>query len=196
MRLTAQGHSGTLAQGEVAAAWGYRWRAVALNENPPPTGASERVSVRALASPTRSEIQALAEIFDQYRAHYEEASEFTRTTRWLDENLAANRLRAFVAEASARFVGFAIAHEVPASLRLGHYWQIRDLFVLPTHRRLGVGGALLASVRTAAVESGALRLALQTEDDNDAALRLYAKNGYVAIRGYCSLVLPLGPKTQ
>jgi GNAT superfamily N-acetyltransferase len=81
-------------------------------------------------------------------------------------------------------------------LRLAHFWQIRDLFVLPTHQRLGVGRAILASVREAAVASGALRLVLQTEDDNDPALRLYADNGYALIKGYCSLVLPLGPEPR
>jgi len=85
--------------------------------------------------------------------------------------------------------------EVPASLRLAHFWQIRDLFVLPTHRRLGVGRALLASVRAAAIASGALRLDLQTEDDNDPALRLYADSDYTPIDGYRSLTLPL-PRTD
>ena len=86
--------------------------------------------------------------------------------------------------------------EVPASLRLTYFWQIRDLFVLPTHRRLGVGRALLASVRAAAIASGALRLVLQTEDDNDPALRLYADSGYAMIKGYCALVLPLDPEPR
>ncbi|HET6867974.1 MAG TPA: GNAT family N-acetyltransferase [Solirubrobacteraceae bacterium] len=166
-----------------------------MNEHSRPTVASDLVSVRALATPTRSEIEALAEIFDQYRAHYGEASEVARSTRWLDENLRTSRLRAFVAEDGDRFVGFALTNEVPASLRLAHFWQIRDLFVLPTHRRLGVGAALLACVRAAAIESGALRLVLQTEDDNHPALRLYAESGYSAISGYCSLVLPLGAET-
>ena len=159
-----------------------------MNENPRP--------VRALASPTAREIEALAEIFDQYRTHYGEASEVAGSTRWLDENLRASRLRAFVAEDNDRLVGFAITAELPASLRLGHFWQIRDLFVLPSHRRLGIGGALLAAVQTTAIESGALRLVLQTEDDNDPALRLYAESGYTAIRGYCSLMLPLNPGAQ
>jgi GNAT superfamily N-acetyltransferase len=55
-----------------------------------------------------------------------------------------------------------------------------------------VARALLASVRAAAIESGALRLAVQTEDDNHAALRLYGENGYALANGYCSLTLPLG----
>jgi len=154
------------------------------------------VSVRALAAPTRREIEALAEIFDQYRAHYGRASDASRTACWLEQNLSTGRLRVFIAEDRGRFVGFAITMEMPGSLRLAHYWQIRDLFVQPAHRRLGVGRALLASVRTAAIASGALRLVVQTEDHNDPALRLYAESGYEPIKGYSSLVLPLGPEPR
>jgi ribosomal protein S18 acetylase RimI-like enzyme len=161
-----------------------------------PTAANDLVSVRTLAAPTRTEIEALAEIFDQYRAHYGEASDAARSASWLDENLSTSRLCVFVAEDRGRFVGFAITTEAPASLRLAHFWQIRDLFVLPTHRRLGVGRALLASIRAAAIASGALRLVLQTEDDNDPALRLYADSDYTLIKGYCSLMLPLGPEPR
>jgi ribosomal protein S18 acetylase RimI-like enzyme len=148
-------------------------------------------SVRVLTAPTRSEIKALAEIFDQYRAHYEEPSDIPSSRQWLERHVGTGRLCAFVAEVGEQIVGFAITTEVPASLLLGHFWQIRDLFVLPTHRRLGVARALLASVRAAAIESGALRIALQTEDDNKAALRLYAETGYARVNGYCSLMLPL-----
>jgi len=169
--------------------------ALSRNTDASPASADARIVVRALAAPTRREIDALAEIFDQYRTHYGEASDAARSADWLRQNLSTSRLRAFVAEDRGESVGFALATEVPASLRLAHFWQIRDLFVLPTHRRLGVGGALLASVRAAAIESGALRLVLQTEQDNDAALRLYAESGYTLIAGYCSLSLPLGSET-
>jgi GNAT superfamily N-acetyltransferase len=171
-------------------------RTVSKNTHPSSRASDDLVSVRALAAPTRREIEALAEIFDQYRAHYGEASDAFRSASWLDENLSKGRLRMFVAEDSGRFVGFAITMEVPASLRLTHFWQIRDLFVLPTHRRLGVGRALLASVHEAAIASGALRLVVQTEDDNDPALRLYADSAYALIKGYCSLMLPLGPEPR
>ena len=53
---------------------------------------------------------------------------------------------------------------------------------------------LLASVRAAALDAGALRLVLQTEDDNDPAIQLYEDSGYTVVKGYCSLVLPLAPK--
>ncbi|HZD86759.1 MAG TPA: GNAT family N-acetyltransferase [Gaiellaceae bacterium] len=149
-----------------------------------------------MAAPTRREIAALAGLFDRYRAHYGEVPDAFRSASWLDENLGEDRLGAFLAEDRAKLVGFAITLDVPASLRLAHYWQIRDLFVLPTHRRCGVGRALLASVRAAAIASGALRLVVQTEDDNDPALRLYADSGYAAIEGYRSLMLPLDPNAR
>ena len=135
------------------------------------------------------------ELFDKYRAHYGEASYSFQAIGWLEQNLGSH-LRAFVAEDSGRFVGFAITMEVPAFLRLAHFWQIRDLFVLPTHRRRGVGRALLSSVRAAAIASGALRLVVQTEEDNDPALRLYTDSGYALINGYCSLMLPIRPETR
>jgi len=161
---------------------------------PPASGGP--VSVRTLTAPTRREIEELAEIFEQYRVHYGEAPDALRSATWLERNLNSTRFRAFAAEDKGQFVGFAITMEVPASLRLGHFWQIRDLFVLPKHRRVGVGRALLASVRAAAIASGALRLVLQTEEDNDAALRLYTDSGYTLINGYCSLMLPTSPEIR
>jgi GNAT superfamily N-acetyltransferase len=152
------------------------------------------VSVRILTKPSSDEIEALAEIFDRYRAHYGERSDGSRSRPWLAKCLDTGRLRAFVAEDGAEMIGFATAMEVPASLRLAHFWHVRDLFVLPTHRRHGVARVLLASIRAAALDAGALRLLLQTEDDNEPALRLYEACGYTVVRGYCSLILPLAPK--
>jgi GNAT superfamily N-acetyltransferase len=161
---------------------------------PPASGGP--VSVRALTAPTRREIEELAEIFDQYRAHYGEAPDVARSATWLERNLKSSRFRAFVATGQGQSIGFAITMEVPASLRLGHFWLIRDLFVLPHKRRLGVGRALLDSLRTAAIAAGALRLVLQTENDNVPALRLYTESGYTMVEGYHSLTLPLSPDSR
>jgi len=153
-------------------------------------------SVRALITPSSSETEALAEIFDRYRGHYGEPSDGSSSRRWLEHWLDTGRLRAFVVEDGTKVVGFATTMEVPASLRLAHFWHVRDLFVLPTHRRLGIARALLAYVRAAALDASAIRLLLQTEDDNDAAIQLYENSGYTVLGGYCSLVLPLAPEAN
>lgn len=147
--------------------------------------------VRTLTAPTRAEIEQLAAIFDLYRTHYGETAGAQQTASWLEANIGSGRLEAFVAEDDGEVIGFATAMAVPASLRLGRFWQIRDLFVVPGHRGLGVGGMLLDAVRAAATSAGALRLVLQTEADNAPALRLYAERGYAVVEGYRSLELPL-----
>lgn len=166
------------------------------DESSRPPASSGSVGVRTLTTPTRTEIEQLAAIFDRYRTHYGEAADAPQAATWLEVHLSSGRLEAFVAEDDGEFIGFAITMFVPASLRLGHFWQIRDLFVLPSHQRLGIGAALLDCIRAAATSAGALRLALQTESDNTSALRLYAERGYMTVEGYRSMTLPLMPELR
>ncbi len=88
-------------------------------------------------------------------------------------------------------IGLATSHEVPASLVMGRFWQLRDLYVLPESRRGGVAGALLSAVRGAAVAAGATRLSLVTESDNLPALSLYRQRGFTSVEGLVSLDLDL-----
>ena len=152
----------------------------------------EPAVVRPLEGPTEAEITQLAAVFDKYRAHYGEVIRAGESARWLEDNLGRGRLTAFTAEIDGELIGFASTVDVPASLRLGHYWQIRDLFVVPSRRRLGVARLLLDHVRSSATAASALRLAVQTEDDNSIALQLYDERGFAKVEGYLGLTLPLG----
>jgi GNAT superfamily N-acetyltransferase len=151
------------------------------------------VLVRPLEAPTEAEITELAGLFDQYRAHYGEAIRAGQSASWLRHNLRSGRLAAFIAEMRGELIGFAVTMDVPASLRLGHYWQIKDLFVTPSRRRLGVARVLLDGIHSAAAAAGALRLAVQTEADNAGAIRLYEGCGFVPVEGYRGLALALVP---
>jgi GNAT superfamily N-acetyltransferase len=148
-------------------------------------------SVRPLLTPLPGDLEALAGVFDLYRSHYGMAVEPGRSVSWLAHQLHAGRLQVFVAEEDSAIVGFATSVQMPASLRLGHWWQIRDVFVLPDHRRQGIALSLFAAVRSAAEASGALRLGLQTERENKPALALYRSAGYAPVSGYRGLTLPL-----
>lgn len=151
------------------------------------------ILVRQLEAPTEAEITRLADLFDQYRAHYGEAIQAGRSASWLRHNLRSGRLTAFIAEMQGELIGFAVTMDVPASLRLGHYRQIRDLFVAPSRRRLGAARGLLDGIRSSATAVGALRLAVQTEVDNASALRLYEQSGFTPVKGYRALAAPLVP---
>jgi GNAT superfamily N-acetyltransferase len=156
-------------------------------------GVQIEIRARPLEAPADNEISELAGLFDQYRAHYGEAHRAGQSAQWLKDNLGTGRLTAFIADIRGELVGFAITMHVPASLRLSHYWQIRDLFVAPNRRHLGVARELLAEIRRSAAASGALRLAVQTEAENTVALRLYEGSGFIPVEGYRGLVFPLVP---
>ena len=57
-------------------------------------------------------------------------------------------------------------------------WILNDLFVAPTHRRAGVGGALMARAEAFARGAGAKRLALATQRTNAQAQALYQARGW------------------
>lgn len=137
--------------------------------------------------------QAFVELFDRYRAHYGQATDLDRSRAWLTETTTSGPMRAFLARVDEVAAGICLIAICPASLTLGEFWMVRDLFVDPRWRRLGVARALLDAVRAAAERHGALRLTLQTEDDNAAALRFYERYGFVSVTGLRHLTLALAP---
>lgn len=122
-----------------------------------------------------------AELFDEYRRHYGHPAAPLETAEWLRQS----GLLIFAAPPG----GLVTVLRTPASLRLGVFWQVRDLYVRPTDRRAGVARRLLTHVIAAAREAGALRVSLQTEDDNAPALALYASLGFRPVDGFRSLSL-------
>lgn len=101
------------------------------------------------------------------------------TEGMLRSELADTRTRHYVvAVADAEIVGYAglVTFDVEA--------HVMTVGVLPAWRRRGVGAVLLADLLAAA---GSRRVLLEVRADNEAALRLYARNGFRPIgrrRGY------------
>jgi GNAT superfamily N-acetyltransferase len=106
-------------------------------------------------------LPGLAELFGEYRRHYGQPGDVVEVRDWLTSQLASGGLRGFLAHRDGEPAGIALVASTPASLRLGHVWQLRDLYVADRHRRRGVGRALLARVREAAAAEGALRVSLR-----------------------------------
>jgi ribosomal protein S18 acetylase RimI-like enzyme len=128
-------------------------------------------------------------LFADYRAHYGVGDpEPGECDRWLRTHAAT--MHCYLARAPEP-VAMAVVVVSPASLRLGVFWQLRDLFVAPEARRRGVGRAVVTSVATDARAAGALRLALQTESSNAAAKALYHGLGFEDVTGYVQMMLTL-----
>ena len=149
------------------------------------------VIVTALTEPAAEQLAGVAEVFDQYRRHYGQPVVAGQTLAWLSDHISHRRLAVFGAHIGTDLAGLATTVALPASLRLECSWQLRDLYVVPGARRRGVARALVGGVRQAATAAGAIRLSVQTEPSNIAALQLYRTGGFVPIDDIQILALPL-----
>jgi GNAT superfamily N-acetyltransferase len=149
--------------------------------------------VSRLDQPTPAELADVAEAFDQYRHHYGEPLMAEQALAWLTQHTSSGMLTIFTARIDGDLAGIATTVIVPASLRLGCSWQLRDLYVVPRARRRGVGRALVSTVRASAAAAGAIHLSVQTEVGNTAALQLYQANGFLPEKDLQILVLDLDP---
>jgi ribosomal protein S18 acetylase RimI-like enzyme len=155
-------------------------------------------AVRVTTCDTDESLAAASVLFNQYRHHYGQPLDADeRTIGWLTDMVQSRMLTIYTAfvdsSDNAPPIGLATSHAVPASLTMGRFWQLRDLYVLPGARRRGVAATLIGAVRTAALAAGATRLSLVTELDNQAALGLYRGLGFRPVEDLASLSLDLAP---
>lgn len=155
-------------------------------------------ALRVVTCETDESLAAASVLFNQYRHLYGQPPDADeRTIGWLTDMVQSKMLTIYTAfvdpSEDAPPIGLATSHAVPASLAMGRFWQLRDLYVLPGSRRRGVAAALMSAVREAALAAGAARLSLLTEPDNQAALGLYRDLGFRPIEGLVSLSLDLAP---
>jgi GNAT superfamily N-acetyltransferase len=149
------------------------------------------VIVTALTEPTAGQLAGVAEVFDQYRRHYGQPVVAGQTLAWLSDHTSHRRLTVFAAHIGEDLAGLATTVILPAALRLGCSWQLRDLYVIPGARHRGVARALVGAVCQAATAAGAIRLSVQTEPSNIAALQLYRTSGFAPVGDIQILALPL-----
>lgn len=144
-------------------------------------------------TPSHEAFGQVAALFDDYRAHYGQPPSPQVTHDWLHGQLTQHRMTIAAAMDAGEACGFMTVTVMPASLRLGTAWSIRDLYVAPQHRRGGVARALLQQVLDDARAAGAFRVSLQTEADNTPALTLYTAAGFQPVSGLELLNLTLTP---
>jgi GNAT superfamily N-acetyltransferase len=83
-----------------------------------------------------------------------------------------------VAEVGGRSIGFASFHVFELIYRPQPQARLTALAVHPSHRRLGVGGALVGAVEDAARKRGCFRIEVTTRIDSRQARAFYHALGY------------------
>jgi GNAT superfamily N-acetyltransferase len=132
-------------------------------------------------SAARSDIPRLVELLGELFSHEREFSPDPDKQREALEAILADRSRGriFVAREGSELVGMASLLYTISTAEGGKAALFEDLIVDPKHRRKGVGSKLVNYVIQQARAEGVLRITLLTDLENDTALGLYRKLGFV-----------------
>ena len=102
------------------------------------------------------------------------------------------RIHVLIAEFDGRAVGYAIYLFSYSSFRARPKLYLEDLFVLPEHRRGGLGAKFFAELRKVGRRAGCCRMEWIVLDWNKPARRFYAKLGAKPQSGWSLYQLDLG----
>jgi GNAT superfamily N-acetyltransferase len=136
------------------------------------------MAVASVRQAVLSDLPFLASLFDAYRQFYGRAPDLAAAESFLRERLSRQESTVFLAHAEIGPVGFTQLYPSFSSVSLARTFILNDLFVVPTHRRTGVGSALLHAAVEHARSLGAVRVSLNTDIRNTSAQATYEATGW------------------
>ena len=139
-----------------------------------------------------SDLDQLADLFDQYRQFYECPPDLSAAKNWIAENFERGRSTIFAADDGYQLIGFTQLYPALCSVDLVDYFVLYDLFVAPSARRQGIARALMNTASEWAKAQGAARLDLETARDNYPGQALYRDLGYELDEVFLKFSLDLG----
>lgn len=126
----------------------------------------------------RSDIDALASLFDNYRQFYGRTSDVSGAHEFLTARFNHEESVVFIAHEGNTPVGFVQLYPGFSSVSLARTFVLNDLFVREQWRRSGIASQLLEAAVEFAKSSGAVRLSLSTAISNETAQALYQSSGW------------------
>ena len=134
-----------------------------------------------LGSAARSDLPRLVELLGLLFSQEREFTPDPEKQREALEAILADRSRGriFVAREGSEVVGMASLLYTVSTAEGGKAALFEDLIIDPKHRRKGIGSKLVNYVIQQARAEGVLRITLLTDLENDTALSLYRKLGFV-----------------
>jgi len=123
----------------------------------------------------RADVPLLLELIGALADYERLRGELHATPELLERHLFGERPAAetLIAERDGEAVGYALVFSTFSTFLARPGLWLEDLFVLPTHRRAGIGAALLRHVAQLAVARGCGRLEWSALDWNEPALAFY-----------------------
>ena len=114
------------------------------------------------------DLEGVSNLFNSYRMFYQQTSDLEGAKAYIKERIE-----------NQKYVGFTQLYPTFSSISMERALILNDLYVDGKARKKGVGEMLLQQSKEFAIETGAKSISLSTALDNDAAQRLYERNGYI-----------------
>jgi ribosomal protein S18 acetylase RimI-like enzyme len=129
---------------------------------------------------TIDDVQAAAQLFNQYRMFYEQQSDLEGAESYLRQRISHLQSVVFLAwdVENKQAVAFMQLYPSFSSVSMQRSWILNDLYVAESHRRCGTARLLLDAARQYAEQTGAKGLALSTSYSNTKAQALYESFGF------------------
>ncbi len=126
---------------------------------------------------TEKHIPQLAVLFDRYRIFYSQKPDLIGATQFLKERIENRESVIFLAYDDDQVVGFTQLYTSFSSVSMQAVYILNDLFVSASHRKKGIGEALLNYAKQHCIQMKYKGLALETAFDNPAQ-KLYERLGW------------------
>ena len=140
----------------------------------------------AIRRAVMSDLNVVAELFDQYRQFYGQPGNMAMAKVFMSVRLKQGDSVVFVADAlidgAQHIVGFLQLIPSFSSIAARPIWILNDAFVRSEWRGEGVGRALLGHAQKFAQQSGVKRLVLETSEGNTLAQKLYQEMGFKRVQ--------------
>lgn len=132
-----------------------------------------------------AQLKLIIPLFDGYIRFYRGKSDFPEFEKFLSARLKRNEAVIFaVFDEDGVAMGFTLLYPSFSSVSMARIFVLNDLYVDELHRKKGVARRLLDKAVEFGRLNGAVRLHLETEENNETAQRLYKSHGWVKEKGY------------
>lgn len=130
------------------------------------------------AGPT--DLDQLAELFNQYRIFYKKESDVKAGKQFLSDRMKNNESEIFIAiDEDKKLTGFVQLYPIFSSTRMKRLWLLNDLFVMPASRGQGVSIALIERAKELCRATNSCGLLLETSKTNTVGNQLYPRTDFV-----------------
>jgi GNAT superfamily N-acetyltransferase len=130
----------------------------------------------AQASP--ADLDAVAPLFDAYRAFFAGPDDLARSRSFLKDRLHVRDSVVFVARSDAQAIGFIQLYPLWSSWYCRKIWFLSDLYVREQSRKHGVGRRLVKRAIDHALETGASSMMVELPQREPHLEQFYASLGF------------------